>query len=104
LGWLAGTVGALCAGVELGHYRAQASTQDTSQYRVLSNSLFWASAELSAILRVASGALFVEVQPIVRFPLVSGYFSVERGTQGTVIYRIPRAAAGIAMGIGVSFW
>jgi hypothetical protein len=64
--------------------------------------LFWAAAELSVPVRLASYGIFIELQPVVRLPLIAGSFAFKNPDRQEV-YKIPRIALALNLAIGLTF-
>jgi hypothetical protein len=91
---------ALCSGLEAGQYLAEAET-DSAVYVTHAYQMFWAEAHVSAPLRLTGDLVFAELQPELRFPLVSGKFELQR--PDTLVHEIPRVAVGLNLELGVRF-
>lgn len=90
----------------VGQYRVNGEGEVGAKYRARTNYLFWTSAEVSVPLRIAADSFFVELQPLVRFPLISGTFNPTNGESGAFesqVYRIPRIVLGLNLVTGLSF-
>jgi hypothetical protein len=92
---------AVCLGIEFGQYFAEGIASDEAVYVPETHYLFWTAAELSLPFRVAGKAVFVELHPSARFPLVSGTFEFQ--TPDEFVYEIPRVAFGLNLAVGVTF-
>ena len=98
---------ALCGGFELGQYVAEAKTEAPTQFRAAAAShLFWAAGQISLPFRLVQRSLVFELQPVLRLPLVSGYFVEKTGNNSSGDHRgfeIPRFALGLNLAAGMTF-
>lgn len=87
--------GGFCVGFELGQYQATGVATGPTQ----THQMLWASAQLALPLRLEAGSAFIEVIPVMRFPLVAGSFETQHPTR--TVHEVPRVALGIEGVLGL---
>lgn len=96
-------IGALCGGLEVGQYRTAGETEYPRLFNTHTLSWPWLALQIAIPARMTRGRIFFEFLPLIRVPLVSSTFDIQVNGQTRTVYKTPRIALGLSLGIGLQF-